>query len=114
MAKKQRERIGNSRPRHNFDTDIISITAQEGSSPSNGVGSLPNDANGDPQSCTNPAGTGGGTLEINSIVKHSIHEVGQHGSSFPGTDTYGRDMDGATFANREKLFHRYDFAIRRL
>ena len=61
MAKKQRVRIKNSRPRHNFDTDIISNTAQTGSPSGAGVGSLPNDSSGNPQSCTNPAGTGGGT-----------------------------------------------------
>ena len=99
MAKKQRVLIKNSRPRHNFDTDIISNTAQQGSSSASGT----ND-----DSCTDPGSTGGGTSEINSIVKHSIHEVGQNGSSFPGTDTYGNPVEGATFADREKLYHRYD------
>lgn len=108
MAKKQRVRINNSRPRHNFDTDVIRNTAQQGSPASPGTGSRPNDSNGNPQSCTNPAGSGGGSAEIQSIVKHSIHEVGQNGSSFPGTDSYGRAMEGATFAEREKLYHRYD------
>ena len=99
MAKKQRVRIKNSRPRHNWDTDVISNTAQEGSSSASGV----ND-----DSCTDPGSSGGGTSTISDVVKHSIHEVGQNGSSFPGTDSYGRDMEGATFADREKLFHRYD------
>ncbi len=103
MAKKQRVRISNSRPRQNFDTDVISNTAQEGSSSASYSG--PEDGSG---GCSDPGSTGGGTSEIQSIVKHSIHEVGQNGSSFPGTDSYGRDMDGATFANREKLYHRYD------
>jgi len=99
MAKKQRVRIKNSRPRHNWDTDVISNTAQEGSSSASGT----ND-----ESCTDPGHSGGGTSTISDIVKHSIHEVGQSGSSFPGTDSYGKDMEGATFADREKLFHRYD------
>ena len=74
MAKKQRVRIGNSRPRHNWDPDTIENTG----------------------------------AEITGVSKHSIHEVGQVGSSFPGTDSYGRDMEGATFAEREKLYARYD------
>lgn len=104
MAKKQRVRIKNSRPRHNFDTDIISNTAQTGSSSASYSGPEGSDSSG----CSDPGHSGGGTLEINSIVKHSIHEVGQNGSSFPGTDTYGNPVEGATFADREKLYHRYD------
>ena len=103
MAKKQRVRVKNSRPRHNFDTDIISNTAQQGSSSASYSGPESGSSG-----CSDPGSTGGGTLEINSIVKHSIHEVGQNGSSFPGTDSYGNDMEGATFADREKLYHRYD------
>ncbi len=104
MAKKQRERIGNSRPRYNRDTDTISNKAQEGSSSASFSGPADSDDSG----CSDPGSSGGGTSTINNVVKHSIHEVGQDGSSFPGTDTYGRDMDGATFATREKLYHRYD------
>ena len=103
MAKKQRVRIKNSRPRHNWDTDVISNKAQEGSSSASYSG--PDEGS---SGCSDPGHSGGGTSTISDVVKHSIHEVGQNGSSFPGTDSYGRDMDGATFADREKLFHRYD------
>ena len=96
MAKKQRVRIGNSRPRHNWDPDTIENRAGPGS------------AGGGSEGCVSPPGQGNGVRTIEGVSKHSIHEVGQYGSSFPGTDSYGRDMEGATFAEREKLYVRYD------
>lgn len=99
MAKKQRERIKNSRPRHNWDTDVISVTTPDGISNATAF----ND-----DSCEADSVASGGEETISDVVKHSIHEVGQNGSSFPGTDSYGRDMEGVTFGNREKLYHRYD------
>ena len=101
MAKKQRVRIGNSRPRHNWDPDTIENTAGPGSSSASTTGEYSGD-------CNAPASSGGGVRTIEGVSKHSIHEVGQVGSSFPGTDSYGRDMEGATFAEREKLYVRYD------
>ena len=98
MAKKQKEIIRNSRPRHNWDTDQLSKTEQSGSS----------SATPESSSCAAPGSVGGRERTVSGLVKHSIHEVGQNGSSFPGTDSYGRDMKGATFATREKLYHRYD------
>ena len=98
MAKKQRVRIKNSRPRHNWPQRKIKNTAGEGSS----------SASGNAPGCVDPGHTGGGSATINDVVKHSIHEVGQSGSSFPGTDSYGKPIEGATFADREKLYHRYD------
>jgi hypothetical protein len=100
MAKKQRVRISNSRPRHNFDPDILSVTTAVPPAPS---ATAVNDSN-----CTADSNPGAATNEINQIVKHSIHEVGQNGSSFPGTDSYGNPIEGATFAQREKQYHRYD------
>ena len=107
MAKKQRVRIKNSRPRHNWDTDVISVDVPAGSSSASGS----TDENGDSSysgGCSAESVNAASTETIPDVVKHSIHEVGQNGSSFPGTDSYGRDMEGATFADREKLFHRYD------
>lgn len=101
MAKKQRVRIKNSRPRHNWDTDTIQNTAAAGSSSAGTTGEYSGD-------CNDPGSSGGGSATISGVVKHSIHEVGQNGSSFPGTDSYGRDMEGVTFADREKLYVRYD------
>ena len=96
MAKKQRVRIGNSRPRHRWKKDTIENQAGPGS------------AGGGSEGCESPPGQGLGRATINNVVKHSVHEVGQNGSSFPGTDSYGRDMEGATYAEREKLYVRYD------
>ena len=99
MSKKQRVRINNSRPRHNFDPDILSVTVVPPAPSATAV----NDSD-----CTADSNPGADTAEINQIVKHSIHEVGQNGSSFPGTDSYGNPIEGATFAQREKQYHRYD------
>ena len=80
MAKKQRVRIKNSRPRRNWLSSTIKNTGSNGSA----------------------------SAVIEDVVKHHIHEVGQINSSFPGIDSYGKPIEGATFADREKLYHRYD------
>lgn len=108
MGKKLRGKFGNSRPRHNFDQDTIYIATPPGLASPQGLEDDDVCKASEP-----PAPAGPQEATITNIVKHSIHEVGRGGSNpsatqFPGTDTYGRDMKGATFANREKYYERFD------
>ena len=60
MAKKQRVRIGNSRPRHNWDPDTIENKAGPGS------------AGGGSEGCVSPPGQGNGVRTIEGVSKAFI------------------------------------------
>jgi len=90
MAQKDSTKIGNRKPTEFYRERTLSYTS-------------PNDIDCAGESVPNTEVT------LSNIIRYNHFEVGNSGSSFSGTDSYGNDIKNATFAEREPLMVRYNY-----
>ena len=107
MAKKDKAKIGNSKPTRKYRTRTLGY--QPGSDIA--CGSSGSGTPGDPGYVPPEAGeeTANAAVKLTDIIRYNHFEVGNTGSSFSGTDSYGNDIKALTFGEREPLMVRYNY-----